>query len=252
MFIEYSVQIKSEHEMGNSWAEVLVDVLEELGGEARLSDIYKNVRGNPRGRDISRIKDLEANIRGALETHSSNSKKFRENDLFYMKNPEHRTGTWGLRSYKKSVINDNALEKAEKFDLGDDFKRFTSTTLTLREGQQEFRAALLKAYNKKCCVTGCSIEEALQASHIIPYYGRSSCNIANGLLLRADLYILFDAHLWTVCPESKRVSISKKLVGTEYEKYNQLKLNIVYASQEALRKHEAAFKNVEFSELEAA
>jgi putative restriction endonuclease len=37
-----------------------------------------------------------------------------------------------------------------------------------RVNQGFFRAAVLAAYGSKCCITGCSIPELLNASHIVP------------------------------------------------------------------------------------
>ena len=38
-----------------------------------------------------------------------------------------------------------------------------------RVNQRFFRAAVLAAYGSSCCITGCSIPELLNASHIVPW-----------------------------------------------------------------------------------
>src|SRR5262249_19262409 len=55
--------------------------------------------------------------------------------------------------------------------------------------------ALLAAYGRRCAISRCSIEACLSAAHIFDY-SRSGCQeVWNGILLRADLHLLFDQHL---------------------------------------------------------
>ncbi len=65
--------------------------------------------------------------------------------------------------------------------------------------QSQFRNDVLHAYDKKCFVTGCSIEEILEAAHIVPYAQRENIeqinDVCNGVLLRPDIHALFDAGL---------------------------------------------------------
>ncbi|MFM6504439.1 MAG: pentapeptide repeat-containing protein, partial [Dolichospermum sp.] len=60
-----------------------------------------------------------------------------------------------------------------------------------REGQQEFKEELKKTYGYKCLISGCHIEQIIEAAHIIPYRDFNSHDVANGLLLRVDLHRLF-------------------------------------------------------------
>lgn len=61
-----------------------------------------------------------------------------------------------------------------------------------RRGQARFRAALIKAYDGKCAITGCDAVEALEAAHISPHRGIHTDHVQNGLLLRADIHSLLD------------------------------------------------------------
>lgn len=72
--------------------------------------------------------------------------------------------------------------------------RPTDVTYASREGQQEFRKAIIAAYGQ-CAVTGCRVEEALEAAHIIPYVDARSNLVTNGLCLRADIHRLYDRNL---------------------------------------------------------
>ena len=74
------------------------------------------------------------------------------------------------------------------------------TLVDARVGQGRFRQQVLNQWNRRCAVTGCSIEEVIRASHIKPW--RDSTNEerldpANGLPLIATLDALFDAGLMT-------------------------------------------------------
>jgi len=72
--------------------------------------------------------------------------------------------------------------------------RPVDVTYASREGQAEFRAAILAAYGR-CAVTGYQVEAVLQAAHIIPYVDARSNLISNGLCLRADVHCLYDRNL---------------------------------------------------------
>lgn len=66
------------------------------------------------------------------------------------------------------------------------------------EGQGDFRAEDMQAYNETCAVTGTNIVEALEAAHIVAYRGRDHHHISNGLALRADIHALFDRGLMAI------------------------------------------------------
>ena len=70
-----------------------------------------------------------------------------------------------------------------------------------RLGQGSFRVLVTEAYGHRCAMTGERTLPVLQAAHIKPY-GASGPNYANnGLLLRADLHLLFDQGYLTVTNE---------------------------------------------------
>jgi putative restriction endonuclease len=68
-------------------------------------------------------------------------------------------------------------------------------SIAVRRGQQAFRAKLIAAYDRKCVVTGCDVEDLLEAAHIQPYRGSHTNHIQNGLLLRSDIHTLFDCRM---------------------------------------------------------
>lgn len=128
--------------------------------------------------------------------------------------------------------NDNLLEPELDFDpeniLDDDRKRNIIESVQ-REGQAKFRAELLNVYNKKCAITDCDVEAALDAAHILPYRGIKSNYIANGLLLRSDIHKLFDQYLISINPNTNRIVISSNLLNTCYEELNQKIVNFPQA-----------------------
>ena len=82
-----------------------------------------------------------------------------------------------------------------------------------RIGQGFFRAALLSAYNDRCCITGLSEPALLVASHIVPWSvdERNRVNPRNGLLLSALHDKAFDKGLLTIDDELT-VRVSRKHV----------------------------------------
>ena len=94
-----------------------------------------------------------------------------------------------------------------------------------RRGQPEFRRALLKAYDGRCCITGCNIEDVLEAAHIISHSEETNYSVTNGLLLRADIHTLFDLHLIGI-DERDRISVSVKLKDSDYQKFDGLSIRL--------------------------
>ena len=88
--------------------------------------------------------------------------------------------------------------------------------IRLRRGQPAFRAALMEAYGRRCSITGCGVEDVLEAAHITPYLGSLTNHVSNGLLLRTDLHTLFDCGLLAIVPKSRTVVIADRLKGSSY------------------------------------
>ncbi len=101
-------------------------------------------------------------------------------------------------------------------ELEEDNRKFAEVRQAIREGQSKFRERLMEAYDGMCACTGCGVVETLQAAHIIGYRGNRSNSVNNGLLLRADLHLLFDNSLITVDPRTYELTASKRLANTCY------------------------------------
>lgn len=110
------------------------------------------------------------------------------------------------------VITESETEYQDEPDgnldrVGED--RLTQTTA--RIGQSFFRAAVLSAYDGRCCITGLSLPTLLRAGHIIPWHIDKSnrVNPQNGLLLSILHERAFDAGIITI-NDNMIVQVSRK------------------------------------------
>lgn len=110
--------------------------------------------------------------------------------------------------------------QSEHFDYGDivGVPQRVRRSIISRRGQWSFRQGLLAAYSNRCQVTQYTGEQALEAAHIYPYSegGEYTNDLRNGLLLRADIHVLFDLGLLKVTPDSLTVRIMNPLAGSSY------------------------------------
>lgn len=97
-----------------------------------------------------------------------------------------------------------------------DARTCTLASIVRRRGQPQFRKELLKAYQGRCAITACSLQQVLEAAHIHPYLGDATNVVSNGLLLRADVHTLFDLGLLWINPVDLRIEISEVLRDSEY------------------------------------
>ena len=86
----------------------------------------------------------------------------------------------------------------------------------VRVNQHFFRAAVLSAYDFKCCVTGLAVPELLVASHIVPWAtdSKQRMNPRNGLCLNALHDRAFDRGLMFISNDMK-VRFRQRLVRFE-------------------------------------
>ncbi len=111
------------------------------------------------------------------------------------------------------------IEDEDGFDPTnqEDARDRTLASIACRRGQRAFRRALLAAYGRRCAISGCNFEGALEAAHILAYRGEHTNHVQNGLLLRADLHTLFDLKYIAVDSGTMTVRLSPVLQGTTYE-----------------------------------
>jgi putative restriction endonuclease len=79
-----------------------------------------------------------------------------------------------------------------------------------RLGQGTFRVSVTDAYGRACAITSEHSLPALEAAHIRSFARDGPHEVANGILLRADLHRLFDKGYVTVTPDY-RLEVSSRL-----------------------------------------
>lgn len=121
-------------------------------------------------------------------------------------------------------LGKDQIDALEELDEGDSRRRVLAEQIR-RENQQQFRQMVLDAYDSTCVVTDTDVPQVLQAAHIDPYRGKRSQKVTNGLLLRADLHLLYDAHLMTVEPESHILVLSPRLRTSGYGRLEGRRIN---------------------------
>lgn len=85
-----------------------------------------------------------------------------------------------------------------------------------RQGQREFRDALLEAYSGRCVLTGTAVPAVLEAAHIDPYLGPHSNTVDNGLLLRSDVHALFDIGLLMIDSQTRLARLHTSVLFPPY------------------------------------
>jgi len=118
--------------------------------------------------------------------------------------------------------------------------------IALRQGQPKFRRDLIAAYEGKCAVTQCDVQDALEAAHIVPFKGLHTNTVRNGLLLRTDIHTLFDLALLRIDPVTMRVVLSPALMSGSYAGLAGTKLHLprlegLLPDPEALKVHGELF-----------
>lgn len=109
---------------------------------------------------------------------------------------------------------DALASEAQQQGWSEDSVRYGA--IKARRGQADFRARLLFAYGRRCCISGCRVEALLEAAHIRPHAEAPNYETRNGLLLRADLHTLFDLHLLGV-DEFGSVVLSPEVTDLYYK-----------------------------------
>ncbi|MBR0852151.1 HNH endonuclease [Bradyrhizobium diazoefficiens] len=91
------------------------------------------------------------------------------------------------------------------------------TEVWSRPAQRAFSAHIRQIYHNRCAVTGCTTPAALQAAHIRTLDGSDANSPTNGILLRADLHLMFDAHLITLSEDGSRLEVCNSLNDPSYD-----------------------------------
>ena len=96
--------------MPSSWVQDIVRAFENLGGTAQYNELYEEVS---RIRDSELPRSWQAIIRQSIESHSSDSRNFRGDDLFYSAGGI-GSGHWGLRDRVLRTPHAEDLEEPQE------------------------------------------------------------------------------------------------------------------------------------------
>jgi hypothetical protein len=97
-----------------------------------------------------------------------------------------------------------------------DAREKTFGLIAKRQGQSAFRQLLLTSYNNRCAISAAATPWVLEAAHIVPYRGKQTNVLQNGLLLRSDIHTLFDLGLISIEPSEQKVRVSSLIKETPY------------------------------------
>lgn len=148
---------------------------------------------------------------------------------------------------EREIVEAEDVLEATAFDADStvDGRRKVIAEVVRRRGQPKFRKELINAYAGKCALTGCEVEDVLEAAHIIGYLGSHTNHVSNGLLLRADVHTLFDLGMLKIDAKG-RVHIADALAGSMYEHYEGK--SIRFPTEQNSRPHPGALAK-KFSQL---
>ena len=128
----------------------------------------------------------------------------------------------GARLERQSSPADQGALRLDDMDfdaLENDERERVDAESVVREGTLAFRADIMRAWEGRCGLSGCGVEQVLDAAHMRPYLGLHTNLLCNGILLRADLHRLFDRGLLAFKYVDSRLVVvtSPKLAGSDYE-----------------------------------
>ncbi|WP_151719228.1 HNH endonuclease signature motif containing protein [Gemmobacter serpentinus] len=124
-----------------------------------------------------------------------------------------------------------ALERRLNLPAPERMRRNMAT----RPAQQQFRRAVFALKGVACLLSGCSIEDALDAAHVVPHNGDPAWDRPeNGLPLRRDLHGLYDGLWWSIDPEISQVRFARRLLPSFPEYYHGIEGRRLTASASQL------------------
>lgn len=117
-----------------------------------------------------------------------------------------------------SAADRQRLFELQRLALVNGDERIRSLVRTARREQQtRFRNTVYSAYGGRCAASDNNIDNILQAAHIDDFRGRKSQIVQNGILLRVDIHMLYDANLLGITPDSHRIVLSNNVDMSDYE-----------------------------------
>lgn len=135
----------------------------------------------------------------------------------------------GLRKVIKvceDLLSDEPFEPEIPEEHQEDIERKKEFYSRLsRTEQTGFRSQLMNAYKGRCAFSNTNAQHTLQAAHIVPHNKTSNDSVNNGLLLRADIHLLFDAGLIKISPDTLEIKLDET-ISAEYGNIINKKLEL--------------------------
>lgn len=240
--------------------EIVLDAVLQFGKPATVADVKAHIAStlpefNPRN-VLADLCALSVNchgrgnhLKGQSPRRADTDHEFdrlfkfgRRRDATYVAYVAADHGIWELADVGDKVLRPQLVRTSEQVALDyartsadtilsntpdDDLRKWITASIVQREGQPAFRRALLKAYSGRCAISGCSVEDVLEAAHIAPYRGVQTNVVGNGLLLRADLHKLFDLCLIAVDVNTRTIRLHDSLRQSEYAVFEGVRLRDV-------------------------
>ncbi|MBR1793382.1 MAG: HNH endonuclease [Bacteroidales bacterium] len=119
----------------------------------------------------------------------------------------------------RARLANKTLEEISEVDITNiPAGRERETMVKQRINQSFFRTAVLTAYNNRCCITGLTNKELLEASHIVDWAKdiENRLNPSNGLCLNILFHRAYDENLIGITPDYEIV-ISDRLLDEDNE-----------------------------------
>lgn len=208
-------------------------VIPLAGAKAPLSDYADAIIQHRQGQiDVSKWPDCAP---------SSNDKRMAREFLLFLSNygfckiTQIARGNENERYYLASISKEEVIELHKLKFVQKDLEKVVRTIretqipanverkrvsreILERPHQNVFRKNILTAFNSTCIITGVTIENVLEASHIKDVQYNGSDRIENGLCLRSDVHQLFDSKHLRILPNGDIVLSELAATKNNYHK----------------------------------
>ncbi|RAW19639.1 restriction endonuclease [Paenibacillus taichungensis] len=161
--------------MNKQWKDIIIEVIQELGGEAWLQDIYEKVEEKY---PEKLTKGYDKTIRDCIQRFSSDSTKYEaRGDIFYSVKGLGR-GIWGLNDYQNeenknlNFTNDDSVFPEGKKKLAQHIRRERNPAL-INRAKELFKLKEGRVYCQSCGFDfeskyGDIGKDFIEGHHIIP------------------------------------------------------------------------------------
>ncbi|MEW2211052.1 HNH endonuclease [Streptomyces globisporus] len=111
--------------------------------------------------------------------------------------------TFGERAPESLLTADQSDQ--QPFSLNGNRSRNTQRNVRERPGQRRFKLRVFQRYGPRCPLSGIAVPEMIEAAHFKPDAAEGTDDPRNGLPLNAALHRAFDAHLFSIHPDTLEV-----------------------------------------------